>query len=114
MNTQNELAIRYQDSINDRERNKIIKELIPYYMPRIHSKMASFSERDQDELVSLYNLKLLTALSKWDRKNGILFTTYWWNWVTKAISETRRLFQNRDTLYSSLDEYEETDDEGYN
>jgi hypothetical protein len=110
-NTQNDLVRRYRESTNDRERNKIYKEIRKFYLPWVYSKLDKFNKRDQEEFVANYDFYLLRAIELW--KGDSLFTSYWFKgFLIKSYHQTVRQFVEKDKRYCQLFE-EEDEDIGY-
>ncbi len=95
-----EMAIQFQDSTNDREKNKLFIELRKYWLPWIYDKMKQFNVRDREELLAIYDEKMLRSLTIWDRRAR--WTTYSFSWARKALSECRRIFKDKDKKYCVL------------
>jgi len=102
------LAVRFQESTDEREIDRLFKELRAYWLPWVHGKLNDFNKRDQEEFLAIYDEKILRSLVLWKRKSR--WSTYSFSWAKKAYFDTKRLYPMRDKLYSSIDEYDEYED----
>jgi len=99
MNEVDNMVLRFRESTNERERNKIFKIIREIYLPKFYAKRNNYAQQWWDYLSSEYDFQVFRCMLKWNPDKNVLFTTYLYIYATvkpfsvvneKIISKSRR------------------------
>ena len=96
-------VLRYRESEDPREKNKLFIEIREIYMNRVKKIASTFPSRYYDEALSLYDGFVLRCIDNWDEEGDALFSTYLYIWAGQTLIHRLTLMREYDCRCVSLD-----------
>lgn len=90
-----QLAIDYIHSTDSKDQNRLFKKIYTKYEPYIKKRLIGMQKYDSDDVLQIYSIQILTALSKWEQKAS--FSTFLYSYVRGTIKEwlkTRKMYKD--------------------
>lgn len=110
-NTLSILAIRYRNSTNSRERDRLFMKISEHYLPKILKQISHVSLQNRDDFMQIYYLEIVKALNKWNMSSN--FSTYLYLWIKgvyakfmnslKMFKQVRDVDEDGNVIYRSLE-----------
>lgn len=79
-----QLVIKYLNSSNNRERDKLFLLIADHYKLKINKITSKMSKDDKKDFIQIYHLQLLKAIKNWS-KNNSNFETYFYPYVIACL-----------------------------
>ena len=86
-------AIEYQDTTDEKRRNRLFKKIYKKYYPYISKRISDMQDSDKDDVLQIYSVQILVALEGWERRAS--FGTYLYSHIRGSIKEWVRTHKNK-------------------
>jgi len=93
------LAIKYRNSTNTRERDRLFMQIAKHYLPKISKQLVNVAQYNKEDFMQIYYMEIVKALNKWNMSSN--FSTYLYLWIkgvyAKFMDNIKMFKQVRDT-----------------
>lgn len=108
----NELVLKYRDSDDEREKNRLFKLIESMYLPKVYMLMQEFPKRYHDDIRQQYRINMLHCIFNW-KNDGAKWSTYAYIYAGRRLKTQILRVIEKDNRMDSIEAMEESEEDIY-